>query len=50
MKEVATLSVWSSTPANIVWDMSYMERSVMGDVIKEKLDMLYGKNGVARMR
>jgi len=48
VKEVSTISVWSGTSADIVWDMTYQEREVFTEVIKEKLDLLYGKKGVAR--
>ncbi len=48
VKEVSTISVWSGTSTDIVWDMTYQEREVFTEVIKEKLDLLYGKKGVAR--
>ncbi len=48
IKEVSTISVWSGTSAEHVWFMTYQERDVFTEVIKEKLDLLYGKKGVAR--
>ncbi len=48
IKEVSTISVWSGTSAEHVWFMTYQEREVFTEVIKEKLDLLYGKKGVAR--
>lgn len=48
VKEVSTISVWSGTSAEHVWIMTYQEREVFTEVIKEKLDLLYGKKGVAR--
>jgi hypothetical protein len=50
IKEVSTLSVWSSTPVDVIWCLPYTDRQIMSDVIKEKMDILYGKNGVARPR
>lgn len=48
IKEVNNLSVWGSTVAESVWSMTQLEREVLTEVIKEKIDLLYGKNGIAR--
>lgn len=50
IKEVSNISVWSGNQVDIVWAMSYQEREILSEVIKEKVDLLYGKNGIARAR
>lgn len=50
IKEVSNLSIWSGNQVDTVWLMSYLEREVLSEVIKEKVDLLYGKNGIARAR
>lgn len=48
IKEISTLSVWSESSIDVIWMMPYEERLVLSEVIKEKLELLYGKKGVAR--
>jgi len=48
IKEVSTMSVWSNIDPESIWSMSYLERVVLSEVVKEKNDILYGKKGVAR--
>lgn len=50
IKEISNISVWSGNQVDTVWAMSYLEREVLSEVIKEKVDLLYGKNGIARAR
>lgn len=48
VKEVSTLSVWGGISPDSVWNMSYIEREVLGEVIKERTEAMYGKKGFAR--
>ena len=48
IKEISTLSVWASISPEEVWMMTYLERVVLSDVIKERTETLYGKKGIAR--
>lgn len=50
IKEISNISIWSGNQIESVWAMSYIERQIMSEVIKEKVDLLYGKNGIARAR
>lgn len=47
VKEISTIAVWSSTGLDIVWQTPYVERAILSEVIKEKLELLYGKKGIA---
>lgn len=48
IKDVSTLSAWSETPIDKIWELTYLEREVLSEVVKEKVDLLYGKKGIAR--
>ena len=48
IKEISTLAVWSESSIDVIWMMPYEERAVLGEVVKEKLDLLYGKKGAGR--
>ena len=50
IKEISTLSVWSESSIDIIWMMPYTERAILSDVIKEKVEILYGKKGIAVSR
>jgi hypothetical protein len=47
IKEISTIAVYSSTGIETVWMTPYQERAILTDVIKEKLELLYGKKGIA---
>jgi hypothetical protein len=48
IKEVSTLSVWASINPESVWNMTYQEREVLSEVIKDRTEAMYGKKGFAR--
>jgi hypothetical protein len=48
IKEVSTLSVWANLSSNEIWNMTYLERLVLSEAIKEHTEALYGKKGIAR--
>jgi len=48
IKEVTTLSVWGALSINEIWAMSFLERKILGETIKEKTEAYYGKKGFAR--
>jgi hypothetical protein len=48
IKEISTLSVWANLSANEIWNMTYLERLVLSEAIKEHTETLYGKKGIAR--
>jgi hypothetical protein len=48
IKEVSTLSIWSTLSSEEVWNMTYLERVVLSEVIKEHTETMYGKKGLAR--
>lgn len=50
IKEVTTLSVWGALSINEIWAMSFQERQVLSETIKEKTEAYYGKKGFARSR
>lgn len=50
IKEVSTLSVWGSISINEIWAMSYLERQILSETIKERTEAYYGKKGFARAR
>jgi predicted amidohydrolase len=50
IKEISTLSVWGKIAPNDVWEMTYLERVVLSEVVKEYTDTMYGKKGIARSR
>jgi hypothetical protein len=50
IKEISNISVWSGNQIESVWHMPFLERQILSEVIKEKVDLLYGKNGIARAR
>lgn len=50
IREVSTLSVWGMISPEEVWMMTYLERLVMSEVIKERTEAMYGKKGFARSR
>ena len=50
IKEVSTLSVWANVSPAELWLMTYLERLVLSEAIKEKTEAMYGKKGFARSR
>lgn len=48
IKEVTTLSVWGGINPDSIWHMTYQEREVLGEVIKDRTEAMYGKKGFAR--
>lgn len=46
-RDIASLSVWSDNPINVIWDMPYTDRVTLSEVVKEKIDTMYGKKGIA---
>lgn len=50
VKEVTTLSVWGGIDPDNVWFMTFLEREVLSEVIKERTEAMYGKKGFARSR
>ena len=48
IKEISTLSVWSKLSSEEIWDMTYLERVVLSEVIKDHTETMYGKKGIAR--
>ena len=48
IKEVSMLSVWGNISPSEIWNMTYEERLVLSEVIKEHTDAMYGKKGIAR--
>lgn len=48
IKEISTLSVWSEIDPNSLWHMTFIERQVLAEAVKEKTEVLYGKKGIAR--
>jgi hypothetical protein len=46
-QDICNLSVWSSNPIQVVWDMPYTDRVILSEVVKEKIDTMYGKKGIA---
>jgi hypothetical protein len=48
IKEVSTLSIWSKLSSEEIWNMTYLERVVLSEVIKEHTETMYGKKGLAR--
>lgn len=48
IKDVSTLSAWSETPIDKIWELTFLEREILSEVVKEKVDLLYGKKGLAR--
>jgi len=48
IKEVSTLSIWSTLSSEEIWNMTYLERVVLSEVIKEHTETMYGKKGLAR--
>jgi len=48
IKEVSMLSVWGNISPSEIWNMTYQERVVLSEVIKEHTDTMYGKKGIAR--
>lgn len=50
IKEVSMLSVWGAISPDDVWEMTHLERVVLGEVIKERTEAMYGKKGFARSR
>jgi len=50
VKEVTTLSVWGGVDPESVWWMTFLEREVLSEVIKERTEAMYGKKGFARSR
>jgi hypothetical protein len=48
IKEVTTLSVWGGINPDSVWMMTYQEREVLSEVIKDRTEAMYGKKGFAR--
>lgn len=50
VKEVTTLGVWGGIDPESVWWMTFLEREVLSEVIKERTEAMYGKKGFARSR
>jgi len=50
VKEVTTLGVWGGIDPETIWVMTYLEREVLSEVIKERTEAMYGKKGFARSR
>ena len=50
IKEISTLSVWANVSPGELWLMTYLERLVLSEAIKEKTEAMYGKKGFARSR
>jgi len=50
VKEVTTLGVWGGIDRETIWVMTYLEREVLSEVIKERTEAMYGKKGFARGR
>lgn len=48
IKEVSTLGVWATMNTEVIWNMTYLERVVLSEAVKEKTDVMYGKKGIAR--
>jgi hypothetical protein len=48
IREVSELSVWGSINPETIWDMTYLERLVLSETIKERTETMYGKKGIAR--
>jgi predicted amidohydrolase len=48
IKEVSTLSIWAKLSSEEIWNMTYLERVVLSEVIKEHTETMYGKKGLAR--
>jgi hypothetical protein len=48
IKEVSTLSIWGKLSSEEIWNMTYLERIVLSEVIKEHTESMYGKKGLAR--
>lgn len=48
IKEVSTLCVWANLSAAEIWNMTYLERLVLSEAIKEHTETMYGKKGLAR--
>jgi len=50
IKEVSTLSIWGPVDPDTIWNMTYLERLVLSEAIKDKTETMYGKKGIARGR
>lgn len=50
IKEISTLSIWSSISINEIWAMSFLERQILSEAVKEKTEAYYGRKGFARAR
>jgi hypothetical protein len=50
IKEVSTLSIWGPVDPETIWNMTYLERLVLSEAIKDKTETMYGKKGIARGR
>ena len=48
IKEVSTLSIWGTLDTETVWSMTFLERTILSEAIKERTETLYGKKGIAR--
>jgi len=48
IKEVSTLSIWGKLSSEEIWNMTYLERVVLSEAIKEHTESMYGKKGLAR--
>ena len=48
IKEISTLSVWANLSVTEIWYMTYLERLVLSEAIKEHTETMYGKKGIAR--
>jgi hypothetical protein len=48
IKEVSMLSIWGAISPAEIWDMTYIERTILSETIKERTEAMYGKKGFAR--
>jgi hypothetical protein len=48
IKEVSTMSVWGNISPDTIWNMTYLERLILSETIKEHTETFYGKKGIAR--
>ena len=50
IKEVTTLSVWGKIDPTTIWEMTYLERVVLSEIVKEYTETMYGKKGIVVSR
>lgn len=42
------MSVWGNISPDTIWNMTYLERLILSETIKEHTETFYGKKGIAR--